>query len=107
MRGIGGSRQDTSQPRRAFGRSCSLAQDGQGRARARRRTKTPTRIPDDVLDAEIHAGRLHALIMGLICTDDTPQVMEDAEKADVQRWLISMARTESCRLRLSLAQREG
>jgi hypothetical protein len=45
--------------------------------------------------------------MGLICTDDTPQVMEDAEKADVQSWLISMARTESCKLRLSLAQREG
>jgi hypothetical protein len=67
-----------------------------------------TRADDDrVYDPEIHAGRLHALIMGLICTDDTPQVMEDAEKADVQSWLISMARTESCKLRLSLAQREG
>ena len=75
-------------------------------------TVTPISKPsntaaDDILDAETHAGRLHALIMGLICTDDTPQVMEPAEKADVQSWLISMARAESCKLRLSLAQREG
>ena len=67
----------------------------------------PCNTADDIFDADIHAGRLHALIMGLICTDDTAQVMEDAEKADVQRWLISMARTESCKRRLSLAQREG
>ena len=66
-----------------------------------------TAADDDVYDPEMHAGRLHALIMGLICTDDTAQVMEDAEKADVQRWLISMARVESCKLRLSLAQQEG
>jgi hypothetical protein len=39
---------------------------------------------DDLLDAETQADRLQALIMGLICTDDTPQVMEPAEKADVQ-----------------------
>ena len=75
-------------------------------------TVTPISTPsntaaDDILDAETHAGRLHALIMGLICADDTPQVMEPAEKADVQSWLISMARAESCKLRLSLAQREG
>ena len=44
--------------------------------------------------------------MGLICVDDTPQVMEDAEKSDIQSWLISMAREESCRLRISL-MREG
>ena len=66
-----------------------------------------TAADDCVYDPGIHAGRLHALIMRLICTDDTAQVMEDAEKADVQSWLISMARTESCKLRLSLAQREG
>jgi hypothetical protein len=34
--------------------------------------------------AETTAGRLHAPILGLICTDDRPQVMEPAEKADVQ-----------------------
>ena len=62
---------------------------------------------DDILDAETNAGRLHALIMGLICTDDTAQVMEPAEKADVQSWLIFMARTEPCKLQLSLPQREG
>jgi hypothetical protein len=67
-----------------------------------------TTLDDDrIYDPETHAGRLHVLIMGLICTDDTPQVVEPAEKADVQSWLISMARTESCKLRLSLAPREG
>ena len=46
-----------------------------------------TTLDDDrIYDPETHAGRLHVLIMGLICTDDTPQVVEPAEKADVQSW---------------------
>ncbi len=40
-------------------------------------------------------SRLHALIVSLVCIDDTAQVIEDAEKADIQSWLISMARDES------------
>lgn len=44
-----------------------------------------TAADDCAYDPETHAGRLHALIMGLICTDDTPQVMEPAEKADVSK----------------------
>jgi hypothetical protein len=52
-------------------------------------TVTPISTPantaaDGILDAETTAGRLHAPILGLICTDDRPQVMEPAEKADVQ-----------------------
>jgi hypothetical protein len=57
------------------------------------------------LDApEFHAGRLHALLVSLVCIDDTAQVIEDAEKDDIRSWLTAMARDESRRLRLSLQQ---
>jgi hypothetical protein len=60
-----------------------------------------------IVEPEYHAGRLHALVVSLVCIDDTPQQFEDAEKDDIRNWLISMARDESCLLRLCLAQREG
>jgi hypothetical protein len=53
---------------------------------------------------EFHAGRLHALLVSLVCIDDTAQVIEDAEKDDIRSWLTAMARDEARRLRLSLQQ---
>jgi hypothetical protein len=56
---------------------------------------------------EFIAGRLHALLVSLVCIDDTAQVIEDAEKDDIRSWLTAMARDEARRLRLSLQQGEG
>jgi hypothetical protein len=56
----------------------------------------------DVVETHYHAGRLHALVVSLVCINDTPQQFEDAEKDDIRSWLISMARSESCLLRLCL-----
>lgn len=53
---------------------------------------------------EFIAARLHALLVSLVCIDDTAQVIEDAEKDDIRSWLTAMARDESRRLRLSLQQ---
>jgi hypothetical protein len=57
------------------------------------------------LDApEFHAGRLRALLLSLVCIDDTPQVIEDDEKDDIRSWLTAMARDESRLLLRSLHQ---
>jgi hypothetical protein len=58
----------------------------------------------DIEAPEFHAGRLHALLVSLVCIDDTAQCIEDAEKDDIRSWLTAMARDESRRLRLSLKQ---
>jgi hypothetical protein len=34
-----------------------------------------------IVEPEYHAGRLHALVVSLVCIDDIPQQFEDAEKA--------------------------
>jgi hypothetical protein len=56
----------------------------------------------DIEAPEFHAGRLHALLVSLVCIDDTAQVIE--EKSTIQSWLIAMARDESRLLLRSLRQ---
>jgi hypothetical protein len=58
----------------------------------------------DIEAPEFHAGRLHALIVSLVCIDDTPQVIEEAEMNDIRSWLTAMARDESRLLLRSLQQ---
>ena len=58
-------------------------------------------------EPDVHAGKLHALLAGLDCLHDTPLVFEENDKSQIRGWLIHMAREESCKLRLSLLQREG
>jgi hypothetical protein len=69
-------------------------------------TGTVHPISNGIEDPSFHAARLHALVVSMVCIDDTPQIIEDAEKDDIRSWLITMAREESCRLRISLLQRE-
>jgi hypothetical protein len=57
-----------------------------------------------IVEPEYHAGRLHALVVSLICIADTPQQFEDAEKDDIRSWLTAMARDESRLLLRSLQQ---
>ena len=58
----------------------------------------------DIEDAETHAGRLHALLISLVCIDDTPQVIEERELCGVRSWLTAMARDESRLLQRCLHQ---
>jgi hypothetical protein len=59
--------------------------------------------PDDIVEPEFHAGRLRALLVSLVCIEDTPQVIEGDELADIRNRLITMARDESRLLVESLA----
>jgi hypothetical protein len=66
---------------------------------------TPRTDDHPDLDApEFHAGRLRALLVSLVCIDDTAQVIEDDEKGDIRSWLTAMARDESRLLLRSLQQ---
>jgi hypothetical protein len=49
----------------------------------------------DIVEPEFHAGRLRALLVSLVCIEDTAQVVEGDELADIRNWLITMARDES------------
>ena len=51
----------------------------------------PAESPATRGGCQSRAARLHALIMGLICLDDTAQAMEGVEKADIRSCLTSMA----------------
>jgi hypothetical protein len=53
-------------------------------------------------EPDVHAGKLHALLAGLDCLHDTPQVFAARDKLQICAWLIHMAREESSLLRLSL-----
>jgi hypothetical protein len=50
---------------------------------------------------DVHAGRLHALLAGLDCLHDTPQVFAARDMSEIRSWLIHMAREESVLLRLA------
>ena len=57
----------------------------------------------DIVEPEFHAGRLRALLVSLVCIEDTAQVVEGDELADIRNWLITMARDESRLMVESLA----
>jgi hypothetical protein len=57
-----------------------------------------------IVEPEFHAARLRALLVSLVCIDDTAQVIEDDEKDDIRSWLTAMARDESRLLLRSLQQ---
>ena len=60
---------------------------------------------DSDLDApEFYAAKLRALLVSLVCIDDTAQVLKDDEKDDIRSWLTAMARDESRLLLRSLQQ---
>jgi hypothetical protein len=51
--------------------------------------------------ADVHAGRLHALLAGLDCLHDTPLIFAKRDMSEIRSWLIHMAREESVMLRLA------
>jgi hypothetical protein len=57
-----------------------------------------------IVEPEFHPARLRALLVSLVCIDDTAQVIEDDEKDDIRSWLTAMARDESRLLLRSLQQ---
>jgi hypothetical protein len=59
----------------------------------------------EIVEPEFHAGRLRALLVSLVCIEDTAQVVEGDELADIRNWLITMARDESRLLMESLTER--
>jgi hypothetical protein len=50
---------------------------------------------------DVYAGKLHALLAGLDCLHDTPQIFAARDMSEIRSWLIHMAREESTLLRLS------
>jgi hypothetical protein len=59
-------------------------------------------LPAGVVETPYHAARLHALIIGLRCLDETSPVLTDDERTNVQDWLLYMASDESRLLMRSL-----
>ena len=58
--------------------------------------------PAGVVETPYHAARLHALIIGLRCLDETSLILADEERTNVQDWLLFMASDESRLLMRSL-----
>jgi hypothetical protein len=52
-------------------------------------------------EPDVHAGKLHALLAGLDCLHDTPQIFAARDMSEIRSWLIHMAREESVLLRLA------
>jgi hypothetical protein len=59
-------------------------------------------LPAGVVETPYHAARLHALIISLRSLDDTPLILADEERTNIQDWLLYMAADESRLLMRSL-----
>jgi hypothetical protein len=59
-------------------------------------------LPAGVVETPYHAARLHALIIGLRCLDETSLILADEELTNIRDWLIYMASDESRLLMRSL-----